>query len=94
MPALGKTVVSSSMIDRVAAKLGRRLLEVPVGLQMVRRWPAGWLARLRRRRERGRFFLRSDGTVWTTDKDGIILGLLAAEITAQSGRDPGEIYAG
>jgi phosphoglucomutase len=91
--AVGKTVVSSSMIDRVTAKLGRKLHEVPVGFK----WFVDGL--LNRRlgfageESAGATFLRRDGTVWTTDKDGIIAALLAAEMTARMGRDPGEIYA-
>ena len=77
--AVGKTLVSSSMIDRVAAHLGRRLVEVPVGFK--------WFVE-----SAGASFLRRDGTVWTTDKDGIILDLLAVELTARTGRDPGELY--
>ena len=90
--AVGKTLVSSSMIDRVAGKLGRRLVEVPVGFKWFVDGPPRRLARLRRRGERRRLVPAADGTVWTTDKDGIILGLLAAEITARTGHDPGSIY--
>jgi phosphoglucomutase len=90
--AVGKTVVSSRMIDRVCAKLDRSLYEVPVGF----RWFVdglfdGSLA-FGGEESAGAAFLRRDGTVWTTDKDGIIPALLAAEITAHAGRDPGEIY--
>jgi phosphoglucomutase len=88
--AVGKTVVSSSMIDRVAAKLGRRLVEVPVGFK----WFVDGLLDggfgFAGEESAGASFLRRDGTVWTTDKDGIIPCLLAAEITARTGRDPGE----
>jgi len=91
--AVGKTVVSSSLIDRLAAGLGRRLVEVPVGFK----W---FVAGLRDgslgfggEESAGASFQRLDGTTWTTDKDGIILGLLAAEITATLGRDPGARYA-
>ncbi len=90
--AVGKTVVSSSLIDRVTAGLGRRLFEVPVGFKW---FVAGLLdgsLGFGGEESAGASMLRMDGTVWTTDKDGIILGLLAAEITAQSGRDPGELY--
>lgn len=90
--AVGKTVVSSCMIDRVAAKLGRQLFEVPVGFKY---FVAGLLdGRIGFGGEEsaGASFLRRDGRVWTTDKDGIIPCLLAAEITATSGRDPGELY--
>jgi phosphoglucomutase len=90
--AIGKTVVSSSLIDRVAASLGRRLYEVPVGFKwFVDGLLAGTLG-FGGEESAGASFLRRDGSVWTTDKDGIILGLLAAEITARSGRDPGEHY--
>jgi phosphoglucomutase len=91
--AVGKTVVSSSMIDRVTARLGRRLNEVPVGFK----WFVDGLLNGRLgfagEESAGATFLRRDGTVWTTDKDGIIADLLAAEMTARTGRDPGEIYA-
>jgi phosphoglucomutase len=90
--AIGKTVVSSSMIDRVTARLGRRLYEVPVGFKwFVEGLLAGWLA-FTGEESAGASFLRHDGSVWTTDKDGIIACLLSAEITARLGRDPGEIY--
>jgi phosphoglucomutase len=90
--AVGKTVVSSSMIDRVTAKLGRRLYEVPVGFKwFVDGLLAGKLG-FAGEESAGSSFLRRDGTVWTTDKDGIIAALLAAEITARSHRDPGEVY--
>jgi phosphoglucomutase len=90
--AVGKTLVSSSMIDRVSAKLGRRLYEVPVGFKwFVDGLLEGWLG-FGGEESAGASFLRSDGNVWTTDKDGIIAALLSAEITAQTGRDPGEIY--
>jgi phosphoglucomutase len=90
--AVGKTVVSSSMIDRVAAGLGRRLFEVPVGFKwFVDGLRAGSLG-FGGEESAGASCLRIDGTTWTTDKDGIILGLLAAEITAVIGRDPGEYY--
>ena len=89
---VGKTVVSSAMIDRVSAKLGRRLYEVPVGFK----WFADGLADgelgFCGEESAGATFLRRDGTAWTTDKDGIVPALLAAEITARAGRDPGEIY--
>ncbi len=91
--AIGKTVVSSSMIDRVAARLSRPLYEVPVGFK----WFVDGLlaARLGFAGEEsaGSSFLRRDSSVWTTDKDGIIACLLAAEIMARAGRDPGEIYS-
>ena len=90
--AVGKTLVSSSMIDRVVQKLGRRLCEVPVGFK----WFAPGLFDgsfcFGGEESAGASFLRRDGTVWTTDKDGLILDLLAAEITARTGKDPGEHY--
>jgi phosphoglucomutase len=90
--AVGKTVVSSSMIDRVAAQLGRRLYEVPVGFKyFVDGLLDGWLG-FGGEESAGASFLRRDGSVWVTDKDGIIPCLLAAEITAVLGRDPGEVY--
>jgi phosphoglucomutase len=90
--AVGKTVVSSSMIDRVSARLGRRLYEVPVGFKwFVEGLLAGRLG-FCGEESAGSSFLRRDGSVWTTDKDGIIPCLLAAEITARVGKDPGEIY--
>jgi phosphoglucomutase len=90
--AIGKTVVSSSLIDRVAKHLGRRLYEVPVGFKwFVDGLLAGTLG-FGGEESAGASFLRRDGTVWTTDKDGIIMGLLAAEMTARTGRDPGQQY--
>src|SRR5580658_2676854 len=90
--AVGKTVVSSQMIDRVAAKLGRKLYEVPVGFK----WFVSGLLHgslvFGGEESAGASFVRLDGAVWTTDKDGIVPALLAAEITARMGRDPGEIY--
>lgn len=90
--AIGKTLVSSAMIDRVAMHLGRKLAEVPVGFK----WFVDGLLSggygFGGEESAGASFLRRDGTVWTTDKDGIILALLAAEITAVTGRDPGEHY--
>ncbi len=90
--AIGKTVVSSQMIDRVAAKLGRALYEVPVGFKwFVDGLFDGSLA-FGGEESAGASFVRKDGSVWTTDKDGIVPALLSAEITARMGRDPGEIY--
>jgi phosphoglucomutase len=90
--AVGKTVVSSQMIDRVTAKLGRRLYEVPVGFKwFVDGLLEGSLG-FAGEESAGASFLRLDGNVWTTDKDGIVAALLSAEITARMGRDPGEIY--
>jgi phosphoglucomutase len=88
--AVGKTVVSSSMIDRVAAKLGRRLVEVPVGFKWFVEGLLDGGFGFAGEESAGASFLRRDGTVWTTDKDGLIPCLLAAEITARTGRDPGE----
>jgi phosphoglucomutase len=89
---IGKTIVSSSLIDRVAAKLGRRLFEVPVGFKwFVDGLHESSLA-FAGEESAGASFLRRDGTVWTTDKDGMIMGLLAAEMTAVMGCDPGELY--
>jgi phosphoglucomutase len=90
--AIGKTVVSSSIIDRVAAHLGRRLVEVPVGFKWFVDGLLGGSCGFAGEESAGASFLRHDGTVWTTDKDGIILDLLAAEMMAQTGRDPGELY--
>ncbi len=91
--SVGKTVVSSSMIDRVTAKLGRKLYEVPVGFKWyVPGLFGGWLA-FAGEESAGASFLARDGSAWSTDKDGIIAALLSAEITARTGRDPGEIYA-
>jgi phosphoglucomutase len=90
--AVGKTLVSSSMIDRVVDKLSRSLCEVPVGFKwFVPGLFDGWLC-FGGEESAGASFLRKDGTVWTTDKDGLIMDLLAAEITAGTGKDPGEHY--
>ncbi len=90
--AVGKTVVSSQMIDLVAAKLGRKLYEVPVGFKWFVDGLLDGSLGFCGEESAGASFLRRDGTVWTTDKDGIVPALLAAEITARMGRDPGEIY--
>jgi phosphoglucomutase len=90
--AVGKTVVSSSLIDRVTARLGRRLIEVPVGFKWFVDGLLDGSVGFAGEESAGASFLRFDGSVWTTDKDGIILGLLAAEILAITGRDPGELY--
>ena len=90
--AIGKTVVSSAIIDRVAARLGRRLVEVPVGFKWFVDGLLSGTFGFAGEESAGASFLRKDGTVWTTDKDGIILGLLAAEITAKTGADPGVLY--
>jgi len=90
--AVGKTLVSSSMIDRVVQKLGRRLCEVPVGFKWFVPGLFDGSVCFGGEESAGASFLRCDGTVWTTDKDGPILDLLAAEITARTGKDPGEHY--
>jgi phosphoglucomutase len=90
--AVGKTVVSSSMIDRVAAKLPRKLYEVPVGFKWFVPGLLDGSLGFGGEESAGASFLRQDGTVWTTDKDGIVPALLSAEITARSQRDPGELY--
>jgi phosphoglucomutase len=91
--AVGKTLVSSQMIDRVTAKLGRRLYEVPVGFKWFVDGLLNGSLGFGGEESAGASFIRLDGSAWTTDKDGIILALLAAEITARMGRDPGEIYS-
>jgi phosphoglucomutase len=90
--AVGKTVVSSQMIDRVTAKLGRKLYEVPVGFKWFVEGLLDGSLGFGGEESAGASFLRLDGSVWTTDKDGIVPALLSAEITARMGRDPGEIY--
>jgi phosphoglucomutase len=90
--AIGKTLVSSSLIDRVAADLGRKLCEVPVGFKWFVDGLLDGSFGFGGEESAGASFLRFDGTTWTTDKDGILLDLLAAEITAKTGRDPGEHY--
>jgi phosphoglucomutase len=90
--AVGKTVVSSAMIDRVSTQLGRTLYEVPVGFKWFVDGLLDSSLGFAGEESAGASFLRRDGTVWTTDKDGIVAALLAAEITAHGGRDPGEIY--
>lgn len=90
--AIGKTVVSSQMIDRVTAKLGRKLYEVPVGFKWFVDGLLDGSLGFGGEESAGASFARQDGTVWTTDKDGIVPALLAAEITARMDRDPGEIY--
>jgi Phosphoglucomutase len=89
---VGKTVVSSGMIDRVANRLGRRVTEVPVGFKWFVDGLTDGSLGFTGEESAGATLLRRDGTVWTTDKDGIALGLLAAEMTAVTGRDPGELY--
>jgi phosphoglucomutase len=90
--AVGKTLVSSSMIDRVVAKLGRSLCEVPVGFKWFAPGLFDGSLCFGGEESAGASFLRFDGAVWTTDKDGLIMNLLAAELTATTGRDPGEHF--
>jgi phosphoglucomutase len=90
--AVGKTIVSSAIIDRVANKLGRALVETPVGFKWFVDGLIGGSFGFAGEESAGASFLRRDGEVWTTDKDGIILGLLAAEMTARSGRDPSQLF--
>ncbi len=90
--AVGKTVVSSQMIDRVAAKLGRTLVEVPVGFKWFVDGLYDGSLGFGGEESAGASFVRQDGSVWTTDKDGMVPALLSAEITARMGRDPGELY--
>ena len=89
---VGKTLVSSSMIDRVAASLGRRLDEVPVGFKWFVQGLLDGALGFGGEESAGASFLRKDGGVWSTDKDGLILGLLSAEITARSKKDPARVY--
>ncbi|MBV8359770.1 MAG: alpha-D-glucose phosphate-specific phosphoglucomutase [Deltaproteobacteria bacterium] len=91
--AIGKTVVSSSIIDRVAADLQRRLIEVPVGFKWFVEGLIDGTVGFCGEESSGASFLRRDGSVWTTDKDGLVPNLLAAEITARTGRDPGDHYS-
>ena len=90
---VGKTLVSSALIDRVVAEQGRQLLEVPVGFKWFAPGLYDGSCCFGGEESAGASFLRRDGGVWTTDKDGLLLGLLAAEIMAVTGRDPGEHYA-
>jgi phosphoglucomutase len=91
--AVGKTLVSSGLIDRVVASLGRKLCEVPVGFKWFTPGLFDGSICFGGEESAGASFLRRDGTVWVTDKDGLILGLLAAEITARTGKEPGRHYA-
>jgi phosphoglucomutase len=91
--AIGKTLVSSSIIDRVVADLGRKLTEVPVGFKWFTPGLFDGSVCFGGEESAGASFLRRDGSVWSTDKDGLILGLLAAEICATTGKDPGQHYA-
>ena len=90
---IGKTVVSTSMLDRVASRVGRTLFEVPVGFKWFAEGLFDGSLGFGGEESAGASFLRRDGSVWTTDKDGIVPALLSAEITARQGRDPGELYA-
>ena len=90
--AVGKTIVSSAIIDRVANKLGRKLVETPVGFKWFVDGLIGGGFGFAGEESAGASFLRKDGSVWTTDKDGLILGLLAAEMTARTGHDPGQLF--
>src|SRR5262249_7271793 len=90
--AVGKTVVSSSLIDRVAGKVGRTLLEVPVGFKWFVQGLLDGALGFGGEESAGASFLQSDGLAWSTDKDGLIMGLLAAELMARTGRDPSELY--
>jgi phosphoglucomutase len=90
--AVGKTLVSSSIIDRIAAHLGRRLCEVPVGFKWFVEGLLDGSYGFGGEESAGASFLRKDGTVWTTDKDGLIMDLLSAEITARLGKDPAQLY--
>jgi phosphoglucomutase len=91
--AVGKTLVSSALIDRVAARLGRKLVEVPVGFKWFVQGLLDGSMGFGGEESAGASFLRRDGTVWTTDKDGIVMDLLAVELRARSGKDPGVLYA-
>jgi phosphoglucomutase len=90
--AIGKTIVSSAIIDRVATKLGRKLVETPVGFKWFVDGLIGGSFGFVGEESAGASFLRRDGSVWTTDKDGLIPGLLAAEMTAKTGRDPSQLF--
>src|SRR5207237_4251224 len=90
--AVGKTVVTSSMIDRVAAALERRLVEVPVGFKWFVEGLLDGSLGFGGEESAGASFLRRDGTAWSTDKDGMIMDLLGAEMTAHAGKDPGVLY--
>jgi phosphoglucomutase len=90
--AIGKTVVSSSIIDRVARKLNRKLVETPVGFKWFVEGLGSGSFGFAGEESAGASFIKRDGSVWTTDKDGIILGLVAAEILARTGRDPSQLF--
>jgi phosphoglucomutase len=91
--AVGKTIVTSSMIDRVAATLERTVLEMPVGFKWFVPGLLDGSLGFGGEESAGATFLRRDGTVWTTDKDGIVMNLLAVEMMARTGRDPSEVYS-
>ena len=91
--AIGKTIVSSGMIDRVTKKLGRKLIEVPVGFKWFSNGLIDGSLAFGGEESAGASFVRRSGSVWTTDKDGLIMGLLAAEMTARTGQDPNRLYA-
>ena len=91
--AIGKTIVSSSIIDRVAGKLNRRLVETPVGFKWFVEGLGSGAFGFAGEESAGASFLKHDGSVWTTDKDGMVMGLLAAEILARTGRDPSQLFA-
>ena len=92
--AIGKTVVSSSIIDRVAKKINRKLVETPVGFKWFVDGLGSGAFGFAGEESAGASFLKQDGSVWTTDKDGVVMGLLAAEILARTGRNPSQLYAG
>src|SRR3977135_4243432 len=92
--AIGKTIVSSSIIDRVAKKLNRNLVETPVGFKWFVEGLGSGAFGFAGEESAGASFLKQDGSVWTTDKDGVVMGLLAAEILAKTGRDPSQLFAG
>jgi len=92
--AIGKTIVSSSIIDRVARKLNRNLVETPVGFKWFVEGLGTGAFGFAGEESAGASFLKQDGSVWTTDKDGVVMGLLAAEILGRTGRDPSQLFAG
>src|SRR5712672_1990561 len=92
--AIGKTIVSSSIIDRVAKKLNRKLVETPVGFKWFVEGLGSGAFGFAGEESAGASFLKRDGSVWTTDKDGVVMGLLAAEILAKTGRDPSQLFTG
>jgi len=92
--AIGKTIVSSSIINRVAKKIGRKLVETPVGFKWFVEGLGSGAFGFAGEESAGASFLKRDGTVWTTDKDGVVMGLLAAEILARTGRDPSQLFIG